>query len=128
MSLIFVSVTKHKGEPVVQVRLGDKHKHYPLTAKGCRQAGAEIYATGAESWTNSSSVDFPQEVKRGCRLDVRELMDEGFQKALEEYQRPQKELVNMILTHCELPEFQNTLTKEQKKLFAKIADKTRRGE
>jgi hypothetical protein len=124
----FVSVTKHKGEPVVQVRIRDKHRHYPLTAKGCRQAGHDLYHAGAESWMNSSSVDFPQEVKKGCRLDVRELMGEGFQAALTEYQRPQKELVEMMLAHCEEDEFQQKLTAPQKALFKKIAEKTRRGD
>ena len=128
MSDPYVSVTKHTGEPVVQVRLGDKHRRYPLTAKGCLQAGHDLYHAGAEHWMNSSSVDFPQEVKKGCRLDVRELMSEGFQKALEEFQRPQKELVEKILKHCEQEAFQNTLNPKEQELFKKIAEKTRRGE
>jgi hypothetical protein len=130
----YVFVTMYRKLPTLRVsyregsKLDGKTKNYPLTAAGCRQAGRDIFKSGAETWMNSSSVDFPQEVKKGCRLDVRELMSEGFTKALEEHSRPQKELVGMILTHCEKPDFQKTLTPKQQALFKVIAEKTRKGE
>lgn len=127
----YVSVTKYKGKPVVEVRIGENRLRYPLTADGCRAAGRDIYKGfngQVESWMNSSSVDFPQEVKKGCRLDVRELMAEGFRAALDEQMKPQRELVAMILAHCEKDDFQKTLTPKQQALFKVIAEKTRKGE
>ena len=131
----FVFVTMYRKQPTLRVsyregsgKLAGKTKNYPLTAAGCRQAGHDIFKSGAEDWMNSSSVDFPQEVKKGCRLDVRELMSEGFAKALEEHGRPQKELVALILAWCSKPDFQKTLTPKQQSLFAVIKERTLKGE
>lgn len=75
----FVSVTRHEGQAVVKVDgRGGNIAYFPLTVRGCREAGAWLYAEKQESWMNSSSVDFPQEVKKHFRHDVRELMEEGF--------------------------------------------------
>lgn len=79
----YVSVTLHDGSPVVSVDgRGGNIKYFPLTKRGCRAAGAWLFAEKQESWMNSSSVDFPQEVKKGFRHDVRELMEEGFTASL----------------------------------------------
>ena len=103
MSEPFVSVTKYKGLAVVQVRIGTNHLRYPLTKAGCLQAGRDIH-TGfkgrVDSWMNSSSVDFPQEVKRGFRWDVRELMAEGFREMMEKAEAPRKSLVKKIMAWC----------------------------
>lgn len=75
----FVSVTKHEGKPAVKVDgRGGNIRYFPLTIKGCKAAGAWLYAEKQESWMCSSSVDFPNEVKRGCHYDVRTLMSEGY--------------------------------------------------
>ena len=125
----FVFVTKYRGKPTLRVTYtDDTTKNYPLTRAGCLQAGSDIYKSGAESWMNSSSVDHPQETKPRCRLDIREIMGEAFNAALAEQMRPQKELVEMILKHCEREEFQKTLTPKQQALFKVICEKTRKGE
>lgn len=124
----FVSVERHDGVACIKVRIGDKHRRYVLTKAGCLQAGRELHAAGAESWMNSSSVDFPQEVKRGFKWDVRELMDEGFRAALEEFDRPRKELVDLIMAHCSKADFQRTLTPKQQALFGILKDKVKKGE
>ncbi len=125
----YVLVTLYRKQPTLRVMFQDGNtSNYPLTRDGCEQAARDIHKTGAESWMCSSSVDFPQETKPRCRLDIHDIMGKEFQKQVEEFARPQKELVGMILTHCEKPEFQNTLTPKQQALFAIIAEKTRKGE
>lgn len=75
----FVSVTMYQGRACVKVDgRADGIMYFPLTAKGCRAAGAWIAEKKQESWMNSSSVDFPKEIKPSFRHDVRELMNEGF--------------------------------------------------
>jgi len=129
----YVQVRMHRGKPVVAVSLGDedgdtKTKRYPLTKAGCLKAGADIYMLGVAHWMCSSSVDFPQEVKKGCRLDVRELMSEGFTKALEEFDKPRKVVVAKILAWCAKKDFQATLTPKEQVLFAIMKEKTEKDE
>lgn len=128
----YVRIEMHKGKAVVCVMTGDEDgethkKRYPLTKAGCLEAGAAIYAMGAESWMCSSSVDFPQEAKPGFRLDVRELMSEGFRKALEEFDRPRKELVGKIMEWCSKKDFQATLTPKEQVLFDVMKKKVANG-
>ena len=79
----FVSVCKYLDRPHVKVDgRGGNVMYFPLTIKGCKAAGAWLYAEKQESWMNSSSVDFPEEVKKGFRHDVRELMAEGYRACL----------------------------------------------
>jgi hypothetical protein len=96
----YVSVTKYKGKAVVDVRIGQNHLRYPLTKAGCLAAGRDIFKGfngEVDSWMNSSSVDFPQEVKPGFKWDVRELMSQGFQEELDKAEAPRKSLVKKIM-------------------------------
>lgn len=120
MSEPFVSVDKVKGVAVVKVRIGDKHRHYPLTKVGCRTAGKELFEAGAESWMNSSSVDFPHEVKRGFRHDVHELMTEGFRTAMAIEEAPRKSMVAKMMTWCASDDFQATLTEVEQTAFVAL--------
>lgn len=128
----YIQVRMHGKTPVITVSTGNedgktKTKRYPLTKAGCLQAGADIYATGAEGWMCSSSVDFPQEVKKGCRLDVRELMSEGFRKALEEFDRPRKALVNKIMDFCYTSSEWMKWTPKEQELFFVLREKVKMG-
>lgn len=49
---------------------------FPLTVEGCIEAGKFMYNAKQDSWSNSSSVDFPYEY--GFEGDVRELMEKGY--------------------------------------------------
>lgn len=49
-----------------------------MTKRGCIAAGKWLAEIGAEDWSNSSSVDFPKEVKPRFRHNVSDLMVEGF--------------------------------------------------
>lgn len=75
---IFVSVTRIDGEAVVSINAAEGRKFFPLTKRGCIAAGKYLAEIRAESWSNSSSVDFPKEVKRSFRHDVSELMMQGY--------------------------------------------------
>ena len=124
----YVFVTIYRKKPTLRViHSDDLTLNYPLTKAGCQKAAQDIHSAGAESWMCSSSVDFPQEVKPRCRLDIHDIMGKEFQKLVEEQARPQKELVAMILKHCAKPEFQNTLTPKQQALFGVIVENTRKG-
>lgn len=128
MSEPFVTVTKVLGKPVVQVRIGTEIVNYPLTRVGCLNAGRAIQASGAESWQNSSSVDFPQEVKPGCRLDVREIMSEGFQAAFNKVDRPRKTLLTKLFALGAGEAFQATLTPEEAEVFKFLKERHDQGE
>jgi hypothetical protein len=75
---IFVSVTKNNGVAVVSIDSDEGKKFFPLTKRGCIAAGKHLAEIGADSWSNSSSVDFPKEVKPRFRHNVSDLMGEGF--------------------------------------------------
>ena len=119
-----VSVEKHDDKPCVKVKCGDNAcQRYPLTKKGCLQAGRDLFAEGQESWMNSSSVDFPQEVKPGCKLDVRELMSEGYRQAADEADAPRKRLLAKVLAFClKSDEFMFSLDPDEFRAFS-IAEK-----
>lgn len=126
---VFVSVGKHKGEPVVTVRYGDRsQKHYPLTAAGCRQAGAELHAAGVEDWMHSSSVNWPNEVKPTFRGDVSEYMGQGFRAAMKKEEEPRKRLVAKMMAAAALPAFQATLTDDEKDAYVKLAKRIADGD
>ena len=76
--MIFVSVTKNDGQAVVSINAAQERKYFPLTKRGCIAAGKWLAEIGADSWSNSSSVDFPKEVKPRFRHNVSDLMTEGF--------------------------------------------------
>ena len=75
---IFVSVTTNDGQAVVSINSAEGKKYFPLTKRGCIAAGKYLAEIGAESWSNSSSVDFPKEIKPSFRHNVSDLMVEGF--------------------------------------------------
>lgn len=117
----YVCVTKVKGQAVLQVEFtDDKKQTYPLTFENCRQAGRDLFNAGAESWTNSSSVDFPQETSPGFRGDVRELMGQGYQQEMDKAGKPRKATIAKMLAHCSKPDFIKTLTPAELKAFIKI--------
>ncbi len=117
MSEVYVTIITSGTKRFVQVQTGGnfaKKQQFLLTVAGCKKAGCFIFSTGAEDWLNSSSVDHQ-------KLDVRELMGEGFRLALEEAQAPRKAMIAKILAHCERKEFQTTLTKQEQAIFQEIA-------
>jgi len=120
MSEPFVSVEKYDGVACVRVRIGEKFRRYVLTKAGCIQAGRELFHAGAESWMNSSSVDFPQEVKRGFKWDVHELMDQGFREEMEKADAPRKSMIAKMVAFCaKSDEFLTSLTEAEFKLWEK---------
>ena len=75
----FVSITKKNDQPWLEINgREDGMVFFPLTVKGCRDAGKYLYESGQMSWSCSSSVDFPREIKPSFRRDVRELILEGY--------------------------------------------------
>lgn len=55
-------------------------KCFPLTQMGCVEAGRYLRSIGVDKWLCGSSVDFPGEYKEGSQLDVRSLMQEGWEE------------------------------------------------
>jgi len=83
MSDAFVSITKHEGEAVIEVDFNNRQQgssFFPLTKRGCIEAGKWLHRLGVGSWLNSSSVDSPREVKKSFRHNVSDLMDEGYRQ------------------------------------------------
>ncbi len=80
----YVSVRKYLGKPVLQVEYCGKTNKYPLTQRGCIDAGRDLYKAGCLEWLCSSSVDFPRETKPRFIGDIRQLLQEGFARAAEE--------------------------------------------
>lgn len=75
----FVSVTNDEGKAVVQIRDdNDSPVQFPLTKRGCLEAGKYLRTKQQESWLCSSSVDFPREVKKSFKYDVHELLSQGY--------------------------------------------------
>lgn len=95
----YVSVTRNETQAVLRVRANETHD-YPLTKNGCLQAGRDLFNSGAESWLCSSSVDFPEEVKKSFKHDIRELLDQGFQEEQEKIYAPRKSLIKKMLDFC----------------------------
>ncbi len=99
----FVSITRREGKAVVQVRVGAEGAHFPLTQAGCLAAGRHIYKLfdgKVDHWLNSSSVDFPQEYRPGCRLDVRGLMSEGFEQERTDVNAPRETFIQKMVAFC----------------------------
>jgi len=114
----YVSLEMHDGMAVIKVAVGKNALRFPLTKAGCLAAGRDIFKMDAPHFMCSSSVDFPQLIKPRCRLDVRELMSEGFTKAMDEAERPRKKLISKIVTFCNMSAvFMSKLTDEEKALF-----------
>jgi hypothetical protein len=77
--MIFVSVRKNdEGQAVVSINAAEGTKHFPLTKRGCIAAGKWLGEIRAEDWSNSSSVDYPKEIKPSFRHNVSELMIQGY--------------------------------------------------
>lgn len=114
---IYVSIVKRKGEPMLKCS-GNKNKFFPLTKRGCIDSGRYIYSTGVESFLCSSSVDFPQEMKKGFRYDVQELIAQGFREEMEKVTAPRRSAVLKLLEWGKnSKEFLATLSKEEKDAF-----------
>lgn len=83
MSDCFVSVNgKHLICEVKTLVNGSKKEdtvRFDLTEKGCMDAGRFLAKNGIQSWSCSSSVDFPQESDPDFDHDVHELMQKGYQ-------------------------------------------------
>lgn len=119
----FVRIEKHKGDVVILVEYTNRKKRYPLTQRGCIQAGEELFKSGAESWMNSSSVDFPRQFKKWFAGDVRELMALGFQAQMDKEEAPRKSLVAKMMGRCGKQDFQSLLTTEEKEMFVELANR-----
>jgi hypothetical protein len=77
-----------------------------------------LSSTGVESFLCSSSVGFPQEMKKGFRYDVQELISEGFREELEKTTAPRRSAVLKLFEWGRnSKEFMATLTKEEKVAF-----------
>lgn len=119
---VFVSIEMYDGRPVVKVKGCEvKDKRFSLTLRGCLGAGAYLFSFGADGWSYSSSVDFPEEYKGGCDFDVRDLLERGFKDA----EKAKLELIGLILAHCGREGFQGTLSKKQKVLFMRLVEEHR---
>ena len=114
-----VRLEKVEGKAVVVVKT-NQHEKYPLTFAGCRQVGADLYAGGFETYTCSSSVDFPEEIKPSFRGDVRSLINEGFREALHKKEKPKQALIAKMMARCEQPDFQAILTDKEKTAFVEL--------
>lgn len=123
----FVTIEYRKKVPVLVVKYrvkgGEKQKVYALTEEGCRKAGADLYAAGAEDWMHSSSTDFPHEYKPTFRGDVQEYMGEGYKKAQAIAEAPRKSLVAKMMERCGLADFQATLTDAEKRAYVALAER-----
>ena len=125
MNEAFVFTTIYRKQPKLRVSYRDgTTKSYPLTELGCTLAGIDLFKNGVESWTNSSTVDFPECCE--CTFDIRKLMEDGYNAAFEEFQKPQKELIALIMKWCQKKDFQQTLTGKQQELFKVLARKIKK--
>ena len=89
---------------------------FPATKTGLRKAGEYLYNNGFETWSTSSSCDFPQEY--GCRvLSVHGTIAEGFRKAAGVKETPRQELLAKMFKFCSGKTFQACLNKRQKEIF-----------
>jgi hypothetical protein len=70
-------------KPWLTVNYRVRKPAYPLTTKGIREAGRDLYDSGETDWTYSSGVDFPEEF--GCRLDIRVTLEGAFVARAEEF-------------------------------------------
>lgn len=118
----YVSVSFKDNKPKLCVEFGDDDKqYYDLTEESCRFAVRDLYASGAMRWMTSSTVDHPKEIDPNCEINISEIMSDELDNCI----RPSKEVVEMMVSYCESPEFQSRLTNTQKETFAKIANDTR---
>lgn len=77
----FIEVKRISGTPFIVVNVDNSGSYeFPLTKRGAIEAGKFLHKTKLEHWMCSSSMDFPYEVKRGFKHDIRELMREGYEK------------------------------------------------
>lgn len=79
-------VIQQDSAPWLTVRYRDRWPAYPLTKKGIRAAGRDLYDRDVRDWSYSSSVDFPKDYGRD--LDVRGLLESAFMARAEQFGHP----------------------------------------
>ena len=84
MQNCFIAVTIHDGTPSVEITLDHRTCYFPLTKKGCIEAGKRLCEEKITSWMCSSSVDFPREYKKSFnrKYNVSDLIDQGYTSAM----------------------------------------------
>jgi hypothetical protein len=114
----FISIESNK--LVVRLENGEKRK-FPLNKTGCKQAGKELFLSGAESWLYSSSVDFAQEYGYRGNYCLRYLIEAGHQKELEKAEAPRQSVLEKMVKWCSETDFCGELSgKEEVDAFKKI--------
>jgi hypothetical protein len=66
-------------------------KYFKLTKKGCIDAGKFLFNEKQENWQHSSTLDFPHEIKPSFRYNVLDLIQEGYQLAQLNLDKPANE-------------------------------------
>lgn len=93
----YLSVKERKSKPILEVCFDNCLLDFPLTKKGCIQAGRYLWSINTERWQYASSVDFPQTVKPRCKLDIRELIDQGFNQEKTKSEAAHKSVTRKII-------------------------------
>jgi hypothetical protein len=101
-----------------------KYKIFDLTRKGCVAAGefmGRAYIDDDEiKMRLSSSVDFPCDVKKRCRLDVRGIIQSACEKIIKADQECTAVFARKMLAVCNPPEFIGRLSDREKVRHKKI--------
>lgn len=72
-------------------------RRFPLDRNGCIAAGKLLFDIGAEHWRCSSSVDFPADIVPRCRLDVRNLVADGYHAAFNSAMKPRLDMITKAM-------------------------------
>lgn len=90
---------------------------YPLTKKGLRQAGRDLYGHKHAHWLYSSSCDCD------TKVDVRGLVEGGWGEQEQERERIGFGTESKMFDHCDCEPFLRTLTADERAYFELIRAK-----
>jgi hypothetical protein len=113
MKMPYLSISKVRRKNKLVVDYRTRKQSYELTEGGIIQAGIDLYNADKAYWLYSSTVDFPEE----CELDVRELVEKGWEKRNCEVEKPYRSMLAKVVSLCSKREFQLTLTMEERAAF-----------
>jgi len=98
------------------VQVNGKTNWYGLKPNGIINAGKALYDLGIkiDDWLFNQSV---QDNEKIFNLNVRALMEQGYKERKNTTVSPKDSCISKIFSHCDKPEFINSLAEEELKVY-----------
>ncbi len=78
------------------------------------KAGTDLYDLGVKEWLFNQSVD---DHEKRFNIKIKDTISKGYESRKTTIRSPKETCVNKIFAHCEKPEFINSLTEDEIKVY-----------